>query len=540
MISFVHELISHSAQRSADKIALQIQSSQISYSQLNNLINVVAQGFLSQGITQGDRVGIYLAKNPENVQSLFACSIVGAVFVPINPVLKTRQVQYIANNCQIKLLITNHARFKALAPLIEQFTTLFTIIVIDANEHELAQSPSTPGVTILSWQAFISHSPHTLKYSQSSSNPSSLAGILYTSGSTGQPKGIMLSHQNIILGALSVSEYLQLTEHDNILALLPLSFDYGLNQLTSCFFVGATCVLLDYLLANDVVKAISKYQITGLAAVPTLWQQLTKATWPRNSACSVRYFTNSGGELPLATLAILRKTMPQAKPYLMYGLTEAFRSSFLSPDEIDNKPNSIGKAIPHAEILVLREDGSECDNDEVGELVHIGPLVTLGYWKNEPATAARFKETPAQAQNTQNIALAVFSGDYVKRDADGFLFFVSRKDAMIKTSGYRVSPTELESVLLQLPQIEEAAVIPYPSVKLGQSITAFIVRASDNHPLSTAEVFKHCQLNVPNYMVPKEIIFLTELPINANGKIDSTQLKRRYSENNRPQIINNN
>jgi acyl-coenzyme A synthetase/AMP-(fatty) acid ligase len=187
----------------------------------------------------------------------------------------------------------------------------------------------------------------------------------------------------------------------------------------------------------------------------------------KNGTQSIRYFTNSGGVLPLKTLAALRQNMPRAKPYLMYDLTEAFRSSFLSPLEIENRPNSIGKAIPHAEILVLREDASSCD-DDVGKLVHIGPLVTLGYWQNEAATSERFKVTPKQATNAKNTSLAVFSGDYVKRDADGFLYFISRKDPMIKTSGYRVSPTELESVLLQYPLVNETAVIAIASVKLEQ------------------------------------------------------------------------
>ncbi len=531
MTTFVHELISHSVQRSPEAIALQVKNIRLSYAQLNKKIIKVAQGYASLAITRGDRIGIYLAKNQENVQSMFACSLLGAVFVPINPVLKVQQVRYIANDCQIKLLITNRARLTALTPLLDNLPALSTIIIIDANEQEIEQMTCSKSVNLLSWQSFISEKD-SQENLQCTISPNELAAILYTSGSTGQPKGIMLSHTNIVLGAKSVSQYLQLTPNDNILAVLPLSFDYGLNQLTSCFLVGGKCVLLDYLLANDVVKAIAKYEITGLAAVPPLWMQLTKANWPKNSAQSMRYFTNSGGVLPLHTLAALRGTMPQAKPYLMYGLTEAFRSSFLSPAEIDNRPNSMGKAIPHAEILVLREDGSNCDDNEVGELVHIGPLVTLGYWQNETATAERFKVTPNQAINTQNTALAVFSGDYVKRDSHGFLYFVSRKDAMIKTSGYRVSPTEVESVLLQLPQVNEAAIIASPDAELGQAIIALIVTSRDDQKSSTKSIIKHCQLNLPNYMIPKKIIFLAEFPRNANGKVDIKLLTVNYNKTN--------
>ncbi|TMM47696.1 acyl-CoA ligase (AMP-forming), exosortase A system-associated [Colwellia ponticola] len=529
MTTFVHELISHSALQTPTAIALQIKAKELSYAQLNSKITKVAQAYAALALTQGDRVGIYLAKNQENVQSMFACSLIGAAFVPINPVLKAQQVHYIANDCQIKLLITNRARLAALTPLLAQLPALASIIVIDANNQEITKTVCTNTVNILSWQAFLELGEQRSANLQPPISANALAAILYTSGSTGQPKGIMLSHTNIVLGAKSVSQYLEQTADDNILAVLPLSFDYGLNQLTSCFLVGAKCILLDYLLANDVIKAISKYSITGLAAVPPLWLQLTKANWPKGVGQSVRYFTNSGGVLPLKTLNALQHYMPQAKPYLMYGLTEAFRSSFLPPSEIKNRPTSIGKAIPHAEILVLRDDGSCCDDNEIGELVHIGPLVSLGYWQNKAATAERFKPTPKQAINRQNTALAVFSGDYVKRDTEGFLYFVARKDAMIKTSGYRVSPTEVESVLLQCPLIDEIAIIASPSNELGQSITALIVTLNKNTEVAEAVVMKYCQVNLPNYMIPKKIIFLNELPRNTNGKVDTAWLSKNYN-----------
>jgi acyl-CoA ligase (AMP-forming) (exosortase A-associated) len=532
MTSFVHELISHSAQGSPKAIALQTKNDQLSYAELNESVCIVAQGFLSLAITKADRVGIYLAKNQENVQSIFACSVINAVFVPINPVLKSSQVQYIANDCQIKMLITNRARLKALIPNLHLFTELKTIIVIDAKDVESNQVSHVKTLEIINWSTLLLRGKQSTKKLNTSNIPSDLAAILYTSGSTGQPKGIMLSHTNIVLGAKSVSQYLQQTSDDVILAVLPLSFDYGLNQLMSSFLVGAKCILLDYLLASDVVKAITMYKVTGLAAVPPLWLQLTKVTWPENVAHSIRYFTNSGGSLPLATLISLRKKMPQAKPYLMYGLTEAFRSTFLSPQEIDNRPNSMGKAIPHAEILILREDGSECEQGETGELVHVGPLVSLGYWQNKLATEACFKLTPIQAKNIYKTPLAVFSGDYVKRDKEGFFYFVSRKDNMIKTSGYRVSPSELELVLLKLPEVAEAIVIGRASKELGEEIVALIVSSIADKELIIKIISKHCQVMLPNYMVPKQIILLPELPTNANGKVDIKYLKTKYSKDN--------
>ncbi len=533
MATLVHELIADKAQHSPKTIALQIKDSQLSYAKLNDKINQVAQCYLSLAVARGDRIGIYLAKNQENIQSMFACSKIGAVFVPINPVLRANQVEHIANDCQIQLLITNQARLKALSPILEKVPELKTIIIIDANHQELSHLSKNKAFKFFNWSTFTSLNKPNIDIDNDSITPrikaDDLAAILYTSGSTGRPKGIMLSHKNIVLGAESVSEYLQLSSSDNILVVLPLSFDYGLNQLTSSFLVGAKCVLLDYLLASDVIKAIARYNITGLAAVPPLWMQLNKVSWPDNIASTMRYFTNSGGVLPHITLTSLREKMPQAKPYLMYGLTEAFRSSYLEPSKVDIKPNSIGRAIPNAELLVLREDGTECHSGEIGELVHTGPLVTLGYWQNPSATKERYKKVPEQVHSSYKTSLAVFSGDYVKKDDEGDLYFVARKDAMIKTSGYRVSPSELESELVSLAEIDEVLIIARPSQELGQEIVALIVTSMADQAAVSKVIKKYCQMNLPNYMMPKQLIFLTELTKNANGKVDVTRLTNKYS-----------
>lgn len=546
MTSFVHELLSNSAKLSPQAIALQIKDIKVDYSHLYNSTINTAQHFKYLGVEPGDRVGIYLAKNQENVESMFACSLLSAVFVPINPVLKAPQVHYILNDCQVKLLITNRARLTSLKPLLAHFENLETILLIDAEvdsaDLEDITISSSKSIKVLNWSAKVKNESATIinspiKSLMTKQSEQDLVAILYTSGSTGQPKGIMLSHTNIVLGAKSVNDYLPITTDDIILAVLPLSFDYGLNQLMSSFLAGATCVLFDYLLANDVIKAINRYQITGLAAVPPLWVQLTKAKWTPEATRSIRYYTNSGGALSPSTLEVLQSKMPQAAPYLMYGLTEAFRSTYLPPEQVALRPSSMGKAIPNSEILVLREDGSSCAANEVGELVHIGPLVTLGYWQNKAATSVRYRPTPVYASNVHKTPLAVFSGDYVKQDTDGFLYFVARKDTMIKTSGYRVSPTELEATLITLPQIDEVAVIASPSEELGQSITALIVCSTDYNEGFDAKkvkqsIIKHCQRNLPNYMVPHTISFLTEFPRNANGKIDTKKLSLDFNKTN--------
>lgn len=528
MTAFVHELISNQASESPKKTALRIKDEYTSYQELNDEINQVAQSYSALNVQAGERIGLYLPKNIEYVQAMFACSLIGAVFVPINPVLKAQQAYYIANNCQLKILITNKARVLSLLPLLPTLVNLTTIVVIDGEKHSLSDINNSTANKLITWQHFKHGKSSNRQTVKGPEHSSQLAAIFYTSGSTGQPKGIQISHQNIVLGAKAVSQYLTLSAEDIILAILPLSFDYGLNQLTSAFFVGATCVLHNYLLANDVIKAIDYYQITGIAAVPPLWGQLMRAHWPTGGAKSVRYFTNSGGILPAEILTHLRQRMPCAAPFLMYGLTEAFRSSYLPPEEINRKVGSIGKAIPFTELLVIGDNGEQCKANEVGELVHVGPLVTLGYWQNNAATKVRFRPVPKQAINRYNTKVAVYSGDYVKFDNDGFLYFITRKDNMIKTSGYRVSPHEIESVLLQIENVVEAAIISAPCKDVGQIIVAIVVLSKTSQVMTSSSIIRYCQRHLANYMLPKKVIFVTDLPRNANGKIDIAFLQQRY------------
>jgi len=529
MATFVHELISDSARLTPNAIALRVKESQLTYQDLNQSVQQVASAYNALGLEQGDRIGIYLAKTVENVFSTFACSIIGAVFVPINPVLKAQQVEHIADNCQIKCLITNKTRLKSLGTIFDKHSNLTTLILTDATNAEVQTLQLSMETRVITWTDFLSLK--NSKYNPAIKlHSNDLAAILYTSGSTGKPKGIMLSHENIVLGAKSVAQYLQSNNKDKVLAVLPLSFDYGLNQLTSSFLVGAQCILLDYLFANDVIKAIEKYEVTGLAAVPPLWSQLIKARWSETTARSLRYFTNSGGVLAPNILKKLRDVMPNAKPYLMYGLTEAFRSTYLDPSEVDNKIGSIGKAIPNSEIMVINAKGKECQTNEIGELVHIGPLVSLGYWQNSQASKLRFKATPEQAKNNCDNALAVYSGDFVRRDKEGFLYFISRADEMIKTSGYRISPNEVEEVILTHKAIIQTCVIGTAHAELGQGILAFVILDNNDTHNEKFEksLLKYCQNALANYMLPLKIIILADFPYNANGKVDRQQLKQKY------------
>jgi acyl-CoA ligase (AMP-forming) (exosortase A-associated) len=360
-----------------------------------------------------------------------------------------------------------------------------------------------------------------------------MAAILYTSGSTGSPKGVVLSHRNLVTGAHSVAQYLANNAEDRLLAVLPLSFDYGLSQLSTAFHAGASVVLLDHLFASDVVAAVADEQITGLAAVPPLWTQLADLSWPGES---LRYITNSGGAMPAITLGKLRMQLPRTQVFLMYGLTEAFRSTFLPPSELDRRPGSIGKAIPNAEVLVVGADGTECAANVPGELVHRGALVAMGYWNAPDLTAQRFRVAPDSASELSIPEIAVWSGDTVRKDEDGYLYFIGRNDEMIKTSGYRVSPTEIEEVILQSPLAAEAVAFGIPHPTLGQAIAVIIVAPADGHG-DTQALLDMCRKLLPAFMVPVHVEWRSTLPRNPNGKYDRKRLAIEVRTQTDPTLI---
>jgi len=527
MTVFLHDLLTSAATKYADKPALTLKSSTLTYHQLKQLTNATARAFTSINISRNDRIGIYLGKSFENVACMLATSMVGGAFVPINATLKAAQVSHIINDCAVRVLVTNRARLEQLLSSQTHNDSLEHVILVD--DFEPAAFINTQ-FKLHSWPTWLVSAEDT-RIADCVGTSNNMAAILYTSGSTGAPKGVVLSHANLILGAQSVTTYLENSTADVILALLPFSFDYGLNQLISAIYVGAHCVLLDYLLPRDIVRTISKHQVTGVAAVPPLWQQFIQLSVDNEALASVRYFTNSGGALAVDTLHQLQEMMPNAHPYLMYGLTEAFRSTYLPPEQVTKRPTSMGKAIPNAEILILRPDGSPCEVNEVGELVHCGPLVSLGYWNNPEATAKRFKPAPNRLNEISCQSLAVWSGDSAKYDEDGYLYFVSRNDEMIKSSGYRISPTEIEQCLYALDAINGVVAFGVPDEAIGHAVCVVIEqKAQCDSSLVEHQVIAHCKTHLPNYMVPQYCYVTDKLPVNANGKIDRTTVKIQYEQ----------
>ena len=477
--------------------ALVLRDRTLSYEELRNRVSLLA-GWLASKADKGARIASWAAKGELTCLLPLAAARAGLVHVPINPLLKRAQVSHILADSGAVLLMGTKARLTSL----EDGDVPSKCETIDENDvFALAEGEG----------ASLTPSQH---------DPDDLAAILYTSGSTGKPKGVMLSHANMWLGAVSVAHYLGMESDDVTLAVLPLSFDYGQNQLLSTWYAGGCVVPLDYLFPRDVAKACAKHGVTTLAAVPPLWVQLTEAEWPAEAIASLRRLTNSGGALTSELVRDLRAMFPNSRLFPMYGLTEAFRSTYLDPALVDTHPTSMGKAIPFAEILVIDDAGEVAAAGEEGELVHCGPLVAHGYWQDVKRTAERFKPAPASSEYG---GTAVWSGDRVQRDGEGLLYFVGRRDAMIKSAGNRISPQELESAALATGLVAEAVALGVKDERLGHAIH-LVVRPAPGITDHEAALPKALQKELPNFMQPHVIHWRETLPLNPNGKLDRTAI----------------
>ena len=477
-----------------DSTALVHRDRRVSYAELDALVGRVAGGLAAKGIAAGDRVVTWLPKSIEGVATLFAAARAGAVFVPANPQLKAAQVNHIAADSGAKLLLTTAARAAGLA-------VRATVLTLEDD-----------------WAALTDGPPLDVDR-----DADDLAALLYTSGSTGAPKGVMLSHSNLWHAADSVRQFLGTGPDDRVLSVLPHGFDYGLNQLTQAWAAGASAVLLDYLTPRDVVRAVAVNAITQLGGVPPLWHDLAAADWGEGGGASLRVLTNSGGHLHAGLSSKLRALFPAARLFLMYGLTEAFRATYLDPDLAATRPESVGTAIPHAEVLVVRPDGSLTDDDEPGEMVQAGPLVSYGYWRDDERTDLRFRPAPDASVLG---GMAVWSGDTMKRGADGLLTFVGRDDEMIKSGGYRVSPTEVEDAALASGAVGAAVALGIPDDRLGQSILLVATPSGDDHEGRLSSALGRA---LPGFMQPDRIVWRDALPVLANGKLDRAALKREWA-----------
>jgi acyl-CoA ligase (AMP-forming) (exosortase A-associated) len=517
----LHHLLEEQARVAGDRPALSHGDVTLDYSAAWEQAWRTGAALASLGVRRGDRVAVFLDKRPDTVTAMVGASAAGAVFVPVNPALMPAQVAYILQDCGVRVLVTSASRWAAVAEEAKGCAALEHVLVVD----DAGAAPSHGQAAVHDLRAL--RETQLAPPSPSGAVDLDTAAVLYTSGSTGRPKGVVLSHRNLVVGAESVSHYLGNHPDDVILAALPLSFDAGLSQVTTAFACGAHVVLVDYLLPQDVVRLCARHRVTGLTCVPPLWIQLAAAEWPEEASSSLRYFANTGGRMPRSTLSRLREIFPQASPFLMYGLTEAFRSTFLDPAEVDRRPDSIGKAIPNAEILVVRPDGSRCDPGEEGELVHRGALVAQGYWGDPARTAERFRPAPGSQPDWRVPELAVWSGDRVVADDDGFLYFVGRTDDMIKTSGYRVSPTEIEEVAYDSGLVRDAVALGLPDEALGHRVVLVVSPAGGE--LDPSGLLAVMRRRLPRYMMPAEVVVRDQLPRGANGKFDRVLLRQELS-----------
>ena len=522
------DLITCACERSPAAAALTHGGVSLDYQTLQRDVQRFVGALAALGVKRGERVGIYLEKRFETVIASFGATAAGAVFVPLNPLLKAEQVGYILRDCNVRVLITSPERLPPLVDTLMQCPDLRCVVLTEG----VADATSASVAPLLaSWRDLMADAQRPVHRVIDTD----MAAILYTSGSTGRPKGVVLSHRNMVAGAKSVASYLENRPDDTLLAALPLSFDAGFSQLTTAFHSGARVVLLNYLLPRDVLKAMARERVTGLTAVPPLYIQLAQLEWPPEVQQSLRYFANTGGRMPRETLTLLRERLPRSRPFLMYGLTEAFRSTYLPPEEVDRRPDSIGRAIPNAEILVLREDGSECAPDEPGELVHRGALVGMGYWNDAGKTAERYKPLAVgvggREAGLQLPEIAVYSGDTVRRDAEGFLYFIGRRDEMMKTSGYRVSPTEVEEILYATRLVGDCVAFGIDHATLGQAIQVIASAPDGSAALNVSELLSQCRARMPAYMVPTGVEAMPgPLPRNPNGKIDRKLLATGWVE----------
>ena len=475
----------------AEAEALVVGDARLTYGELDDAVGRASAALLSNGLEPGDRMATWMGKTILACVMPLAAARAGLIHVPINPVLKHSQAAHILADSGAKLLIANDARLESLEQ--GDIADAKAIALEDWRDSDEALPPSNR-------------------------DPAELAALFYTSGSTGRPKGVMLSHANLWLGAISVAHYLRLTPDDRTLCVLPLAFDYGQNQLFSTWAAGGCAIGFDYLLPRDLVRAVERHDVTVLAGVPPLWLQIAEQKWGEAGE-TLRTLTNSGGHLPEPLVRRLRALFPQAKLHLMYGLTEAFRSSSLDPALVDRHPDSVGAGIPFAELMVVRPDGSEASPGEEGELVHAGPLVAHGYWNDPDRTAERFRPAPAFSKFG---GTAVWSGDTVIQGEDGLLRFRGRDDAMIKVSGNRISPTEIEEAALASGEVSDAAAFGVPDDRLGQAIVLVAVAKSGD---TEAKLTAWLRRELPQHMHPQRIVWKARLPVGPNGKLDRTALK---------------
>jgi len=505
----VQEFLANSARRLPDKTALVCGNRRLTYGELDAMADRLANALAGLGLGRGDRVVLQLHNSVEAVVGIFATLKAGGVFVPINPTTKNDKLTYILNNCRARVLLLDAAlRDSDRDALLTAAPALKAIV--DCRKP----APGPSGNGLLSFEGIQAEFPPTPR--PAINIDLDLACLIYTSGSTGEPKGVMCDHSNVDFAASSIISYLENVEDDVVINVLPLAFDYGLYQLLMTFKFGGTLVLeRSFMYPAQILDRIQSERVTGFPGVPTVFSVLLQMDLGAFDLSGLRYLTNTAAALPPSHISQLRASFPGVTLYSMYGLTETKRTLYLPPAQLDRRPGSVGIAIPGTEVWVEAEDGRRAEPGEVGELVVRGRHVMRGYWEAPEATGLRFRPGPIPGERLCH------TGDLFRMDAEGFLYFVGRKDDIIKSRGEKVAPKEVENVLHMLPGVS-AAVVGVPDPVMGQAVKAFIV--VNGPALTEAQVIAHCRAHLEDFMVPKIIEFRDALPTTESGKIQKRGL----------------
>jgi len=503
MITTIPYMFEKTLKKSPNKKAVFSENDSLTFSQLYKKSLATSNVLKDMNLEKGDRVGICMNKNLDQVIAILGVMYSNAVFVPILPKLKKSNIYHIIKDCGMKILITDSVRVHEVSDYAKQVKLVVGHGQIDGDY------------------------PSLVKLRDKISNPkknfdcigSDNAAIIYSSGSTGRPKGIVISHRNLFDGARIVSTYLNTTNEDRIAGILSFNFDYGLNQLWQTIYKGASLYLHELFFPNDCFDFLSNKKITALPLMPVIITKMFDEHFyspnKNHDFSSLKYICTSGGSVTEKMLKNLKKTFSKSKIYLMYGITEAFRSTYLPPDQIDKRPTSIGKAIPDVEIYVLDNNYNICPPGVPGELVHRGGCITKGYWNAPEKTSEAFKEIPLFPGEK-----VFFSGDLVKTDEEGHLYFISRKDSMIKTYGYRVSPTEIEEEACKHKKIVATVAFGITNPEIGEDI-ALAYTTIDRKQIDKNILTNYLKKALPDYMVPSHILHMRDFPTTGNqGKIN--------------------
>jgi amino acid adenylation domain-containing protein len=507
MAKLVHEFLEESSRRIPGKVCLVHRGTRLTYADVEARANRLARALVGRGVVRGDRVGIYLGNSVEAVIAIFAAMKAGAAFVPMNPTVKQNKLEYLLGNCRPAALVTHGSKLSTALPACRGRVPLI-----------VAVEPPPGFSDVIPFEDLVNHGPAAPP--ESGTIDVDLAAVIYTSSSTGPAKGVMLSHLNMVSAADSITTYLGNSEDDVILDILPISFDYGLYQILMAFKVGATVILEKPLVyVNEALDLIESEKVTGLPGVPTFFSVLlSMKDLPRRDFSSLRYITNTAASLPVPHIRRLREIFPNVKFFSMYGLTECKRVSFLPPELIDERPDSVGKAMPNEEVYIVDEHGDCVGPQRVGELVVRGSNLMMGYWERPEETSACLRPGRYPGERV------LYTGDLFRTDDEGYLYFVGRKDDIIKSRGEKVSPREIESVLHGLGGVREAAVVGIPDAILGEAVKAFVT-LEENSSLTVEDIQRYCAANLENVLMPKSVEIVDELPKMPSGKIDKKALK---------------